>query len=810
MLARFEEGQSADPTENMSPEDAKKWREMNEEHRDNFKSAGWAEEKQWLQEARRTPPEKVTPQRAREIMTKAQGISKGPWSDQLSRVMTKGEYRYILDIWDTMPGNTSFMSAFYKVLGSRQSSLDAAIGRLARFEEGVSADPTENMSPEDAEKWREMNEEYGDKFKEASLREDSVENGMQAQTSGNVSLAESLEAMSQMAEGCPDNLDESECREWEANTDKYEDKFKSAAKLIKVPKAPPGKVVVDVSTAPNFDFPPDSDRAQVPLVTAYAVAEDLVQARKIFLSSIGHLGSGNVRGGRVYDDEGKAVAHVSYNGRVWEVDAQGKPTFNEIMVSRVASLDETLAEMRRVAGLATFEQVKSAILDHLRDSGWTVVSSLKIPHATNRDKTVRLWFKAQAVYIDQDSSGKGQFDFKNARSVHIPDLRRESPESFLKHIENWTKTASPFRQRLTSGSKKAAGEYVNLWAAVEDQKLLGVTDTASGKSPSFWKSRGYSPTIVPLKHVPLDLAERLADVGTFASWYDEAEAWKIAQQYAPPSLRKVVQTKEAAPASGLYGFAKTIQADCEIATRKLQKMAAKLAADVHGKDPDVAAFLKVHMKRANSLPAKILHAHLEQAAAPSQKVAGDARKPLDALKDPRGFLAYVDGAQHPETALLPDDVEFVDQTPDQKGFTFRAGSLEQAQKVGRLGGFEVSQVASDIFVARRFMAERKDFTRVGDVREARDWGLYGFKRKTANLGLGACSNLRESAGQIAAALHRRKHGSHEKITGFLGEHAKQAKCLYSKLLRAGYPEADLKLASQPPAAAVSDWLAFED
>jgi len=38
-IARFEEGKPADPTENMSPEDAKKWREMKDEHKDKFKAA---------------------------------------------------------------------------------------------------------------------------------------------------------------------------------------------------------------------------------------------------------------------------------------------------------------------------------------------------------------------------------------------------------------------------------------------------------------------------------------------------------------------------------------------------------------------------------------------------------------------------------------------------------------------------------------------------------------------------------------------------------------------------------------------------
>lgn len=39
-MGKFEEGKPADPTKNMSPEDAKKWQEENEKHRDEFKTAG--------------------------------------------------------------------------------------------------------------------------------------------------------------------------------------------------------------------------------------------------------------------------------------------------------------------------------------------------------------------------------------------------------------------------------------------------------------------------------------------------------------------------------------------------------------------------------------------------------------------------------------------------------------------------------------------------------------------------------------------------------------------------------------------------
>lgn len=37
--SRFEEGVPTDPTQNMDPADSKKWKEMHDEHKDNFKSA---------------------------------------------------------------------------------------------------------------------------------------------------------------------------------------------------------------------------------------------------------------------------------------------------------------------------------------------------------------------------------------------------------------------------------------------------------------------------------------------------------------------------------------------------------------------------------------------------------------------------------------------------------------------------------------------------------------------------------------------------------------------------------------------------
>lgn len=55
----------------------------------------------------------ITQRRAREIEEKAKEITNvGPWSDQISRVITPGEDEEIRNLWSLMAGNTCYMDAF--------------------------------------------------------------------------------------------------------------------------------------------------------------------------------------------------------------------------------------------------------------------------------------------------------------------------------------------------------------------------------------------------------------------------------------------------------------------------------------------------------------------------------------------------------------------------------------------------------------------------------------------------------------------------------------------------------------------------
>lgn len=85
---------------------------------------------------------------------------------------------------------------------------------------------------------------------------------------------------------------------------------------------------------------------------------------------------------------------------------------------------------------------------------------------------------------------------------------------------------------------------------------------------------------------------------------------------------------------------------------------------------------------------------------------------------------------------------------------------------------------------------------------ATEYGLYGFKAKTAELGLDACKEVRSTAGRITAELHQRHAADHGKFTGFYKEHSKQAKCSYAGMLLSCYPDASMKTASRGEAAQV--------
>ncbi len=72
-------------------------------------------------------------------------------------------------------------------------------------------------------------------------------------------------------------------------------------------------------------------------------------------------------------------------------------------------------------------------MDGLAADGWVLKRELKIPHATSPNpggyfrehELVKLWFKAQSIYIS-----RGDENLAQARSLHIVDLRQVDYPTF--------------------------------------------------------------------------------------------------------------------------------------------------------------------------------------------------------------------------------------------------------------------------------------------------------------------------------------------------------------------------------------------
>lgn len=136
----------------------------------------------------------------------------------------------------------------------------------------------------------------------------------------------------------------------------------------------------------------------------------------------------------------------------------------------------------------------------------------------------------------------------------------------------------------------------------------------------------------PFVHVHLDDAD-LPNLGTTvtahevpwvvsrtASTNNVGEVWLIREDHFDKMAAGEADKTAARAPSGLYGFTKQIQADCEIAARRLRKAALSIASQAVAKDAKVANFWATHAKRSRSQTAKMLLAALEA----NRKVAVEA------------------------------------------------------------------------------------------------------------------------------------------------------------------------------------------
>ncbi len=148
LTARYEKGKPADPTENMTDEDAAEWAAMNEQHADKFKTASDEIEIEYKVQGKDWTPKKF--RNGREFEAWYDKMHKKPGFEINEESVEGHSEEYLRSL-----------------MASENYGLTADDDKAARFEQGKPADPTENMTDEDAAEWQANTEQYGDKFKTA-------------------------------------------------------------------------------------------------------------------------------------------------------------------------------------------------------------------------------------------------------------------------------------------------------------------------------------------------------------------------------------------------------------------------------------------------------------------------------------------------------------------------------------------------------------------------------------------------------------------------------------------------------------------
>jgi len=415
-----------------------------------------------------------------------------------------------------------------------------------------------------------------------------------------------------------------------------------------------------------------------------------------------------------------------------------------------------------------------------------------------------------AVAGDEDGDDEKESRFEEGKPADPCQNMTEAECAKWKKHEGEIGKKGSYRQRLTW---KQAARGIELWAAVYgDGVLAGATDDPTGGSPRFWGKTASRDgfAVYKLANVPLELAEKLIDHGTRAQQFaDGYQAWNAAKRYASnvPAVHmagdlvhKWGRAMVAGKPGGLYGYTKRVQSDCETAGRKLARAAGKLARTAYKKDERVAPFLATHAGRSKSTAAKILVAAMKdigpKVAAQMEKRAGYGHRPTNL---------------DPDQERLWDALHLI---AENDGNAYRKGDAAGAVLTAwrEYSSSKAADMRADFRAIKKALIAdlAADWAETRMASKTAGYSMYGYRTKTATLGLNACAALKTEAGRIASDLHRRRADKHANITGFLTEHSKKARCMYSKMLCAGYPDAEMRLASVEEPKGVESWLTWED
>lgn len=177
--SKFEEGKPADPTKNMSPEDAKEWKENVDHDGSNLKKAGRLPSPSDLTKKMKASVSSILKTRVivRELGDMLNAVEDDAtgagifYSGGIEKVTS---LRKKLRSLDSELGVYDFIEAQMKAVKSLSKTAASGEEKESRYEEGESVDPTKEMSPEDAKKWKENTDKYDDKFKKEAAVDPST------------------------------------------------------------------------------------------------------------------------------------------------------------------------------------------------------------------------------------------------------------------------------------------------------------------------------------------------------------------------------------------------------------------------------------------------------------------------------------------------------------------------------------------------------------------------------------------------------------------------------------------------------------
>ena len=878
--SKFEEGKPADPTENMSPEDAAEWKKQNKEHADQFKKAS-------LENGHI------------ELMKLAVGDIPADVERYVKDIKAKSPDYDDAQVWATAwsiyckyknPGAencTKGTSEYFKGAMAELNKLATANAPSATWEEGeiVYEDPREeegegSLIPgmEDRRGTETDTDLEEATQKVAASLIDTIRPGDRVtirtpqgqEVSGRAVMksshggwvlnmggphgrpglvdarnivsvkpgkraADPLAELEVMAEGCPDNLDESECKEWEANTEKYKDvvkdKHQASDPLFELQGLTAENVLAE-------GCPDNLDEGECKEWEANTEKyKDVVKDK--------HLA------GKKPSASDKAKAKKLFDK--WRDDAEGGSDLDD--------LDQAWDDF--LAGEITLKDLQDNPPDKTASGNTTEMWVAIDPSEPSILGATDMPAGAHSHFWENSIRGRGF----QAKVYHMPAVPADEAKGLLKD--------AAFAQHSHTASKQM---FTKFHKYIKGAALLTLDVDNYSKGARFEEG------------VPADPTQNMSP--------EDAQKWKEMNEehrdnFKTSSLFQLWDT----------GFKATKTATISD-HRTLQQL---IASEIESSDGDTkkAKVTPVVTQKAKAFDDAVEHALLNWVRSNMDKLnldSGPLRGEDDAtgivnemmtLRGGAGYLYYMEaeGAgvgtwdsqdwedmfqeektlrdlstlvkslTHQAYSALKSAIEDaayegMDETMSHRasvspgglyGYTSSVqacceGSIRkltrQAAKIAKAAykkdenvapflaahAKRSSSLSASILVealkglgpkiaSTMRLAElrvEKDVGQPIDKTAARKYGLYGFAAKTAKLGLESCTSLRSDVGVMTAEMHGRKADQHNLITGFLKEHSKQAKCMYAKILSSSYPDGDKKTASVKAPTTVNDWISWED